>query len=73
MKHRTRFKQTSTLEERLADAARRLREQAKSLPPGAEREQLMRRARQAETGVHMSEWLRSPSLQPAKGPFGDSQ
>jgi hypothetical protein len=25
---------------------------------------MIRRARQAETGSHMSEWLRSPGLQP---------
>jgi hypothetical protein len=63
---RRRFKQTVSLEERLADEAKRLREKAKSLPPGAVREDLIRRARQAETGSHMSEWLRSPGLQPPK-------
>jgi hypothetical protein len=31
---RRRFKQTDTLEERLATEAKRLREQAKALPPG---------------------------------------
>jgi hypothetical protein len=25
---------------------------------------MLRKARQAETGSHMSEWLRSPGLQP---------
>jgi hypothetical protein len=34
------------------------------LPPGALREQVLRKARQCETGSHMSEWLRSPGLQP---------
>jgi hypothetical protein len=63
---RRRFKQTLSLEERLAEEAKRLREEAKSLPPGAEREALLRRARQAETGSHMSQWLRSPELQPPK-------
>ncbi|MET4519593.1 hypothetical protein [Bradyrhizobium sp. I1.7.5] len=55
MKHRRRFKQTTSLEERLALEAGRLREQAKSLPHGREREILLRKARQAETGSHMSE------------------
>ena len=32
---RRRFKQTKSLEERLAQEAKRLREQAKLLPPGA--------------------------------------
>ena len=63
---RRRFKQTLSLEERLSEEAKRLREEAKSLPPGAEREALSRKARQAETGSHMSEWLSSPGLQPPK-------
>jgi hypothetical protein len=63
---RRRFKQTVSLEERLAEEAKWLREEAKLLPPGAEREALIRRARQAETGSHMSEWLSSPGLQPPK-------
>jgi len=50
--------------ERLAEEAERLREQAKKLPHGLERETLFRKARQAETGSHISEWLRSPGLQP---------
>ncbi|MET4631025.1 hypothetical protein ABIB83_008085 [Bradyrhizobium sp. I1.8.5] len=66
MKHRRRFKQTTSLEERLALEAERLREQAKSLPHGREREILLRKARQAETGSHMSEWLTSPGLQVPK-------
>jgi hypothetical protein len=41
-----------------------LREEAKKLPHGPEREILLRKARQAETGSHLSEWLRSPGLQP---------
>ena len=63
---RRRFKQTHSLEERLAEEAKRLREEAKLLPPGALRENLLRRARQCDTGSHMSEWLRSPELQPPK-------
>jgi hypothetical protein len=60
---RRRFKQTLPLEERLTEEAKRLREEAKSLPPGSQREDMLRKARQAETGSHMSEWLRSPGLQ----------
>jgi hypothetical protein len=61
---RRRFKQTISLEERLAEEAKRLREKARSLPPGLERERAIRKARQAETGSHISEWLRSPGLAP---------
>jgi hypothetical protein len=63
---RRRFKQALSLEERLVEEAKRLRGEAKSLPPGAEREALLRKARQAETGSHMSEWLSSPGLRPPK-------
>ncbi|WP_247770072.1 hypothetical protein [Bradyrhizobium sp. 192] len=64
MQKRRRFKQTTSLEERLAEEARRLREEAKLLPHGPAREETLRRARQAETGSHMSEWLTSPGLRP---------
>ncbi|TYL96832.1 hypothetical protein FXB40_11025 [Bradyrhizobium rifense] len=64
MKQRRRFTQTVSLEERLTQEADRLREEAKKLPHGPEREILLRKARQAETGSHMSEWLTSPGLRP---------
>ncbi len=64
MTTRHRIKHAETLETRLAAEAERLREQAKSLPPGAARDEMLRKARQAETGSQMSEWLRSPGLQP---------
>jgi hypothetical protein len=63
---RRRFKQTQSLEERLSKEAKRLRAEAKLLPPGAAREEMIRKARQAETGSHMTEWLASPGLQPPK-------
>jgi hypothetical protein len=66
MPRRRRFKQTLTLEERLAEAAKNLREQAKALPPSAEREELIRKARQTDIASHMNEWLTSLGLQPPK-------
>jgi hypothetical protein len=62
MTERRHLKQVNSLEERLAAEAIRLRAEAKGTPPGVQRERLLRRARQAETGSHISEWLRSPSL-----------
>jgi len=64
MQRRRRFKQIHSLEARLANEAKRLREKARSLPPGAIREEILRKARQAETGSHMTEWLTSPGLRP---------
>ena len=66
MQKRRRFKQSDLLEERLTQEAIRLREEARTMKPGAARDDLLRKARQAETGAHMSEWLRSPGLQPPK-------
>jgi hypothetical protein len=63
---RRRFKQPQTLEERLLDEAKSLRDEAKLLPPGATREQVLRKARQCETGSHLTEWLLSPGLRPPK-------
>jgi hypothetical protein len=62
MRRRQGFNSVQTLEERLADEAKRLREEAKLLPAGVVRDAALRRARQAETGSHMSQWLRSPGL-----------
>ncbi|MDN4999953.1 hypothetical protein QY048_03560 [Bradyrhizobium sp. WYCCWR 12677] len=64
MPKRRRVRQILSLEERLSAEAKRLREEAKLLPPGALRDTLLRRARQAETGSRLSEWLRSPGLRP---------
>ncbi|MBR1251347.1 hypothetical protein JQ609_31070 [Bradyrhizobium sp. AUGA SZCCT0169] len=66
MTERRHIKQTESLEQRLAEEAKRLRAQAKLLRPGAARDAVIRKARQAETGSHMSAWLRSPALQPPK-------
>lgn len=61
---RRRFKQTTSLDQRLEEQAKRLRQEARGIPPGVERDRLMRRARQAEVAAHMNEWLSSPGLQP---------
>ncbi len=45
MQRRRRFKQTETLERRLLKEARRLREEARLLPPGFAREVALRKAR----------------------------
>jgi len=51
---------TQPLERRLIEHASRLRIEANSLPVGAVREAIIRRAEQAETGAQMTAWLRSP-------------
>ena len=64
MQRRRRIKHILSLEERLADEANRLREEAKRLPPGPTREGLLRKAREDEMVARMAEWISSPSLQP---------
>ena len=66
MQRRRRIKQTLTLEQRLAQEAQRLREQAKALPPGPIQERLLQKARQDEMVAHMAEWITSPGLRPPK-------
>jgi hypothetical protein len=63
MQQRRRTKQVQSLEARLTEEARRLREQASLLAPGVLRDTLLRKARQCETGAHVSEWLSSSGLQ----------
>ena len=63
---RRRFKQEKPLDQRLEDHAKRLRDEARGTPPGIKRDDLIRRARQAETAARAKEWVFSPGLQPPK-------
>ncbi|HWI69871.1 MAG TPA: hypothetical protein VNS88_16100 [Nitrospiraceae bacterium] len=58
------FKNTLTFPDRLVKEAERFREEAETKPSGQERDNLLRKARQAETAAHMDEWLSSPGLKP---------
>ncbi|PDT68561.1 hypothetical protein CO683_15200 [Bradyrhizobium ottawaense] len=64
--HRRRVKQDRPLKERMAAQAAKLKERANQLPAGAERESLLKRARIAEIGAHLVDWVKSPGLQPPK-------
>ena len=66
MQRRRRFKQTSSLKDRLATFAEELKARASRLRPGPERDALLKRARQADTASHIDEWASSPGLQPPK-------
>ena len=66
MQRRRRFRQVTSLRDRLASFAKEVRERASHLPPGEERTDLLRRARQADTASHLDEWINSPGLQPPK-------
>ena len=61
---RRRFQHTQTLAERLAIEAESARQRAERLPPGRERDELLRKARNADIAAHMDDWRRSPGLRP---------
>ncbi|MGY8706163.1 hypothetical protein RAD16_10540 [Bradyrhizobium sp. 18BD] len=65
-KRRRRFKQQLTLEDRLAAWAKSVQEEAAKLPPGPERDAMIKKARQAETASRVNEWAHSSGLQPPK-------
>jgi len=63
---RRRFKQTHCLQERLADDTERLIEQAKVLPPGHGRSEILRRITQNKAAIQVCEMLGSPRMQSTK-------
>jgi hypothetical protein len=66
MERRRRFKQEVTLQDRIIAWANEVRAQAAELPPGPERNELLKKVRQAETAMHLDDWVNSPELQPPK-------
>ena len=64
MKRRQRSNHTLTFEERLKQQAERLRHEARGLPLGTKRIELLKRARQAETAAGISRWLASSHQKP---------
>jgi hypothetical protein len=67
MFRRPHIQQTSpSVPERLADVAAHLRKEARGIPAGIEREQILQKARQAETALRFDRWLSSKELQPPK-------
>ena len=66
MQKRRRFKQSSSLRERLFSFAKEMRQKASQLPPGPEQDDVLRRARQADTAFHLDEWINSAGLQSPK-------
>jgi hypothetical protein len=61
---RKRVKHILTFEERLLSAAEGARVKARKLPPGKEREMLLRSARESEAAAQINRWIMSPGLRP---------
>ncbi|GMO14941.1 MULTISPECIES: hypothetical protein [Bradyrhizobium] len=67
MLKRRRFKQQLTLQDRLSAWVKQVQEQALRLPPGPERDALLKKARQADVANHLlHDWAISSGLQPPK-------
>ncbi|MHC4046013.1 hypothetical protein [Bradyrhizobium sp. 23AC] len=66
MSKRRRFKQQLTLQDRLSAWVKQVEEQASRLPPGPERDALLKKARQADVANHLHDWVIPPGLQPPK-------
>lgn len=66
MPRRRRFKQTTSLKDRLASFAEEIRKKASQLGPGPEQDALLKKARQADTAAHLEDWANSSQLQPPK-------
>ena len=63
---RRRFKQQLSLQDRLASFAKTARELAALLPPGAEKDKLLRKASGADTADWLNESLGSAAQRPLK-------
>ena len=64
VQRRRRFKHRQSLEDGLIEQAARLRQEGSVLPPGPEREMILRRAEQAEAAVNMNQWLNLSGSKP---------
>lgn len=66
MPQRHRFRQSVSLKGRLTVFIRTMQEQADAEPDGPKRDELLEKARKAETAVEMDGWTNSRELQPPK-------
>ena len=64
MMRRRRIRHEISFEDRLARAARQAREAAELLPPGLDRELLLRKASACETAADIHAWISSPGAAP---------
>jgi hypothetical protein len=64
IKRRRRFKQTTSLQQRLLTFANYARREAESVPSGHRKQQMLRKARMAEAAAGLEEWISSPALAP---------
>lgn len=61
---RRRVKHEKSFKDRLIEEATKFRDAAERLPPGTQRELLIKRVQQAERAAEMNDWLSAPGLSP---------
>jgi hypothetical protein len=66
MLKRRRFQQTMSLEDGLASESMRLPNEATRLPAGLMRDDVLKKARQADIALHLPQWLHSSGFQPPR-------
>lgn len=64
MPGRRRFRQTTSFQDRLEAWSKELRERAEKVPPGTERDELLRKLSQVHTAAQFDDWTDSSGLQP---------
>jgi hypothetical protein len=65
-KRRNRAKQTVPFKDRLASFANDLRKEASTMVPCERRDDLLKRARRADTAVNIDDWAHSPGSRPSR-------
>ena len=63
---RRRLKHCVSFQDRLATFAQDARDEAAKLPPGIERDDMLCKARQADTAARLDDWANSPGKQSPK-------
>jgi len=66
MRKRRRFRQMISLKDRLAAFAKEAREKAAAMPPGNQRDDMLKRARRADNAAHVDNWVNSSGLRPPR-------
>jgi hypothetical protein len=66
MSRRSRFEQSIPLKDRLSAFIWAMRERAALVPPGPERDEMLKKATRAEAARDMEDWANSSELQPPK-------
>jgi hypothetical protein len=61
-----RIKQVQSFQDRLLSFAKDARHKASLLPPGAEQEALLEKARQADAALRLNNWANSAELRPPR-------